>query len=160
MSGGYDVAQATLSLAELIKRHRASAKLSQEDLAKRGAISVRTVSDIETGPGYVNVFSSSGTRLQPITANTSQPLAIAVDKFQDLYVGTPLGTLAVDDATGSSLYTDIASGDFDSVTIGGPTVVAFSATRSPAATARPRYAAEPCSTLVQRTAICRPAARA
>lgn len=71
-------------------------------------------------------FSPTGSAVQDITANAGQPLSIAVDQFDDLFIASASG-LALDDPDGNSLSGNIDpyGSSVDSVTIGGSTVYAF-----------------------------------
>ncbi len=81
---------------------------------------------VSSAQGGVTEFSPTGSVVQGITANAGQPLSIAVDQFDDLFIAGPAG-LALDDPDGNSLSSNIDPfrPSVDSVTVGGSTVYAF-----------------------------------
>lgn len=81
---------------------------------------------VSSAQGGVTEFSPTGSIVQAITANADQPLSIAVDQFDDLYIAGPSG-LALDDPDGNSLSSNIDPyrSTVESVAIGGSTLYGF-----------------------------------
>jgi len=75
-----------------------------------GPISLATdaAGDIYAGNvnGGVQEYSASGSPIGQVTANAGDPSSIAADQFGDLYIAGA-GALAIDDPSGSSLYSSV-----------------------------------------------------
>jgi hypothetical protein len=100
-------------------------------LADPVSLAVDTAGDIYAGNynGGVLKFDASGVYTSTAVTNAGNPFGIVTDDFQDLFIIATTGGVAVDDATGASIFNSMYTGGSKlySVTVGGPEVYAFSA---------------------------------